>query len=114
MAQKKKAKKSKADDSDASPAKSLGQELQNLQRSLRLTAQAYAKKLNADLALVTAWNEDLAKVERPTREQVRDAGDMLGLMRRLKIKPEKGRRRDLRRIDALLEDLVVLCGQKRA
>jgi len=106
-------KKDKLDHSDASPTKSLGKELATLQRSLRRTSQVYEEKLNADLSLVTAWNESVAKLEKPTREQIRDLGDMLGLLRKLKIKPEKGRRRDLRKIDAVIEDLVLLCRQKR-
>jgi len=107
-------KKHKSEHSDASPAKSLRKELATLQRSLRLTAQVYETKLKADLALVTDWNEGIAKIAKPTREQIRDLGDMLGLLRKLKVKPEKGRRRDLRKIDAVVEDLVMLSRQRRS
>jgi hypothetical protein len=107
-------KKDKKEHSDASPTKSLAEELGTLRRLLNLTSRAYEKRLNADLALVTAWNEDVGKSTKPTREQIRDLGDMLGLLRKLKVKPDKGRRRDLRKIDAVLEDLVDLSRQKRS
>ncbi|MGI9087048.1 MAG: hypothetical protein ACR2HH_04785 [Chthoniobacterales bacterium] len=61
-----------------------------------------------------AANEEIAKLAAPARAQIRDLGDMLGLLRKLKLKPEKGRRRDLRKIDSVIEDLVLLCQQKRA
>ena len=83
-------------------------------RNLHRTSRAYEKSLADDLALVIAWNESVAKLADPSREQIRDLGDMLGLLRKLKIKPEKGRRRDLRKIDAVLEDLVLLSRQKRS
>lgn len=98
---------------EASPSKSLSQELTGLQRALRVTAQAYEKRLKAELTRVTAWNEGISGLAKPSREQVRDLGDMLGLLRKLKLKPEKGRRRDLRKIDSVLEDLVSIIGQKR-
>ncbi len=109
-----KKKKKKQNHSDASPAKSLGQELDALQRSLRQTIRFYEKKLTADLKAVIAWNAALTENGKPTREQTRDIGDMLSLIRKLKVKPEKGRRRDLRKVDSVIEDLVQLSHQKRA
>ncbi len=100
--------------SDASPAKSLGEELVSLERSLRAVAKTYQAKLTADLALIKNWNEDIAKSAKPERDDVRSQGDMIGLLRKLKLKPEKGRRRDLRKIDSVLDDLMFLSGQKRA
>ena len=107
-------KKNKPKHADASPSKSLGEELAVLRRNLGLTSQVYEKKLKADLALVMVWNEGIEKLAKPSREQLRDLGDMLGLLRKLKLKPEKGRRRDLRKIDAAIEDLVSLSRQKRS
>lgn len=107
-------KKSKSNPEEASPGKSVGEELTVLEKLVRATAQAYEKRLRADIALVAAWNESVAQSAKPSREQIRDQGDMLGLLRKLKLKPEKGRRRDLRRIDSVVEDLVSLCRQKSA
>ncbi|MGI8436973.1 MAG: hypothetical protein ACR2NX_08730 [Chthoniobacterales bacterium] len=107
-------KKSKSNPEEASPAKSVGEELAALQKLLRVTAEAYEKRLQAEIARVAAWNESVAQSDKPSREQMRDQGDMLGLLRKLKLKPEKGRRRDLRKIDSVVEDLVSLCRQKSA
>lgn len=107
-----KKKKRKSDHSDAAPTKSLGRELTVLRRNMNRTARAYERKLKVDMALVASWNATMARIENPTREQLRNLGDMLGLLRKLKVKPEKGRRRDLRKIEAVVEDLIALSGQK--
>jgi hypothetical protein len=114
MPPKKKKKKKDKDHSDASPAKSLGEALSALRRNLRQALRSYETKLAGDLEAVIAWNTALAENGKPTREQLRDIGDMLGLIRKLKVKPEKGRRRDLRKLDTVVEDLVLLSHQKRA
>ena len=111
---KKKKKAKESENTDASPAKSLGEAVAGLRRSLRQTIRFYETRLTSDLETVSVWNKALAANGRPTHEQVRDIGDMLGLIRKLKLKPEKGRRRDLRKIDDLVEDLVMLSRQKRA
>jgi hypothetical protein len=98
--------------SDASPGKSLGEELIVLERSLRAVSKAYQARLATDLALIKTWNETVAKATRPERDEVRSQGDMIGLLRKLKLKPEKGRRRDLRKIDSVLEELLFLSRQK--
>jgi len=43
--------------------------------------------------------------------KMRDLRDMLTLLRKFSIKPEKGRRKDLKKIDALVGDLTMLIEQ---
>lgn len=110
-----KKKKKKADSSDASPAKSLASELKKMESGLSQTLQAYRNKLSADLASVQDWNSKLLDSGKElSREQARNLGDMLGLLRELKMKPEKGRRRDLRKIEVVLEDLQQLAKPKHS
>lgn len=106
-------KKKKTDSFDASPAKSLASEITNLKAGLRQTLKVYGEKLTSDLAEVQGWNsKQVESTKQLSREQARDLGDMLGLLRKLKIKPEKGRRRDLRKIEVVLEDLRELAKAK--
>ena len=108
-------KKQKPDVTDASPSKSLARELKTLEANLQRTIRAYREKLGADLGQVQEWNAAIVAANKtPPREQMRDIGDMLGLVGKLKIKPEKGRRRDLRKIDSVIEDLLLLARHKRA
>lgn len=108
-------KKKKPDSSDASPAKSLAGELTKLRSGLEQTLKVYGEKLTSDLAAVQQWNSKLVGSTKPlNRERARDLGDMLGLTRKLKLKPEKGRRRDLRKIEVILEDLQEMAKTKRA
>lgn len=100
--------KAKSKHADASPAKSLRKELSAFQADFRATFRAYEGKLAKDLSCVREWSAKVAKVAEPSREQIRTMGDMLGLLKKLKLKPEKGRRRDLRKVDGLIEDLVFL------
>jgi hypothetical protein len=107
-------KKDKDAGPEASPAKSLAEELEKLPGLFDKTLRSYRAKIAEELATVTAWNSKLASSAAPlTRAQLRDIGDMLGLLRKLKIKPEKGRRRDLRKIEATIEDLTQLARSAR-
>ena len=45
------------------------------------------------------------KESEPSHGVIRDQGDMLTLIRKLDAKPEKGRRKDLRKIDSIVSDL---------
>jgi len=40
-----------------------------------------------------------------SREQLHDIRDLTIMVRKRKLKPEKGRRKDLRKIDSLIRDL---------
>jgi hypothetical protein len=95
---------------DTSPAKILREELQSLRRDLRVTLKAYGQRLEKELersvALVTA-----ARGEELSRERLHDFRDAMTLVRKRKLKPENGRRKDLRKIDSLIEDLRLFVKQ---
>ena len=98
-------KKRRARQIEASPSKSLAEELRRLRGVLRTTARAYVKRLDTEISEIAAWNSKIEKEREPNHGVIRDLGDMLALIRKLDAKPEKGRRKDLRKIDSIVGDL---------
>ena len=96
---------------DASPAKSLGAQLRNLRRLLRTTGRAYLRRLEAELDEVASWTRAQAAAPEVPRSSIRDLGDMVTLIRKLELKPAKGRRKDLKKLDATISDLRELSGK---
>jgi len=100
MKKKKRPKKQR----ESSPVTMLAGELATLRRDLRATSRAYAARLENDLAesiaVVSAKRADAS-----SREQLHDIREMTIMVRKRKLKPEKGRRKDLRKIDSLIRDL---------
>ncbi len=87
-------------------------ELVSLRRTLRRTGRAYLDRLEAEIDEVGAWASERAKERDLPKARIRDLGDMITLVRKVETKPIKGRRRDLKKIDATLGDLRELIGQK--
>lgn len=85
---------------NTSPVKVLESELEKLRHDLRATGRAYAARLEIDLAESRAALGSL----KPAEELIH--------VRKRKLKPEKGRRKDLRKIDSLIEDLQLLVPNK--
>jgi hypothetical protein len=83
----------------------LSDELDAVRRDLRRTIRAYAARLDLDLAesivAVTRYKE----AEDLPRERLHDIRDLTIMMRKRKLKPEKGRRKDVRKLDSLIHDL---------
>ncbi len=61
---------------------------------------------------MTAWVSDQAQAGELPKSRIRDLGDMITLVRKIDAKPLKGRRRDLKKIDATVGDLRELSAQK--
>ncbi len=101
----KKKKTSKPTKAASSPVHQLETELSDLRRDLRKTVKAYVLRLEADLQKSSAAVQAFRSHEELSREDMHEVRDMTMLLRRRKLKPEKGRRKDLRKIDALIEDL---------
>jgi hypothetical protein len=83
----------------------LTDELVSLRRDLRKTVRAYTARLELDLAESTAAVTLSKRAESLSRERLHDIRDLTIMMRERKLKPEKGRRKDLRKIDSLIRDL---------
>jgi hypothetical protein len=102
--QKKRPKKRQKKQRETTPVTMLAGELAVLRRDLRKTIRAYASRLEVALAeSVTAVSSKRA--EALSREQLHDIRDLTIMVRKRKLKPEKGRRKDVRKIDSLIHDL---------
>jgi len=89
---------------ESSPVTMLAGELAAIRRDLRATSRAYTARLEIDLAESMAAVSS-KKAESLSREQLHDIREMTIMLRKRKLKPEKGRRKDLRKIDSLIRDL---------
>jgi hypothetical protein len=90
----------------------LDSELQRLRRDLRATAKAYMARLESDLRAAAAILRSHGPVESLSREQLHQIRDLTIELRKRKLKPEKGRRKDLRRIDSLIADLQSMVSEE--
>ena len=90
---------------EPSPFKSLAEELDFLRKLLRETVLAYSRHCDTVLAQTRHAVMAETKNAKVKADRLRDARDMITLIRKLKVRPEKGRRRDLKKLDLLLEEL---------
>lgn len=90
---------------ETSPVRQLELELHDLRRELRITARNYARRLERELELTTKALGRYRPVEKLSREQIHDVRDFTILVRQRQLRPDKGRRKDLRKIDSLISDL---------
>jgi hypothetical protein len=107
-----KRKRAGARSKNTSPARLLESELEKLRHDLRATVRAYAARLEIGLAESRAALESSKPAEELSRERLHQLRDLTILVRKRKLKPEKGRRKDLRKIDSLIEDLQLLVPNK--
>ena len=91
---------------EISPTKSFVEELEILRKSLRDCLEAYVQRLEHELDQIK--ERALAHGTEPAATHIRDLRDMISLCRTLEIKPDKGRRKDLKKIDSLIEELSVI------
>ena len=87
-------------------------ELHGLHRDLRTIAKAYITRLENDLLVCLAALRSYGPIEQVSREMLQEIRDLTIVVRNRKLKPEKGRRKDLRKIDSLIVDLVSTIGQE--
>jgi hypothetical protein len=97
---------------ESSPLTMLECELHALHRDLRTIAKAYITRLENDLLVCVAALRSYGPIEHVSRELLHEIRDLTIIVRNRKLKPEKGRRKDLRKIDSLIVDLVSTIGQK--
>jgi hypothetical protein len=90
---------------EVSPVTMLTDELDAVRRDLRRTIRAYAARLELDLAESIAAVTRYKRVEDLSHERLHDIRDLTIMMRKRKLKPEKGRRKDVRKLDSLIRDL---------
>lgn len=87
------------------PVTMLQTELRSLRRELRATLRAYSARLEISLAQTSAIIATTKPADELSRDEIHRIRDLTSLVRDRKLKPERGRRKDLRKLDALIEDL---------
>jgi hypothetical protein len=97
---------------ESSPLTMLEAELRVLHHDLRTIAKAYISRLENDLLVCIAALRSYGPIERLPRELLQEIRDLTIIVRNRKLKPEKGRRKDLRKIDSLIVDLASTMGHK--
>ncbi len=100
--------KSKPKSVEASPVKAVIEELEALRISSRAAVDAYASRLDSEIEEVRAIVAAGSPRKKIAPEKLRDLRDMLTVLRKLSVSPEKGRRKDLKKIDSLVGDLAML------
>ncbi len=114
---------------EASPFKSATEELDTLRKVFRAACRHYAERVDMEIirlrervatAAEAYHGNDKVKAAAGMRGrpaaggagdpnfQLRDLRDMLTVLRTLDVKPVAGRRRDLKKIEAAVEDIRVL------
>ena len=82
-----------------------------LRRELRETLHAYEARLEIALAETISYVTALKTAKRLPREHADHIENLIVLLRKRRLKPEKGRRKDLRKIEKLITDLrAILAG----
>jgi hypothetical protein len=87
------------------PAKMLTTELLSLRQELRKTVRAYAARLETNLAASANKIDSYGDPDKLSRTRLSEIRDLTIMLRKRKLKPEKGRRKDLRKIDALIGEV---------
>ena len=87
------------------PAQLLVAELLDLRRELRTTLKAYAARLETALAASSKQIAAYGDIEKLSRDRLAEIRDLTIMLRKRKLKPEKGRRKDLRKIDLLIDEV---------
>jgi hypothetical protein len=90
----------------------LESELRALHDDLRRVAKAYLTRLENDLLVCIAALRSYGPVEHSPKELLHEIRDLTIVVRNRRLKPEKGRRKDLRKIDSLIVDLASTLGHK--
>ena len=93
---------------EVSPMKSVAEELDFLRKSFRECVNVYATRIEAELMQIRATVLEQTKNPKLPQGHIRDLRDMITLCRTLDIKPEKGRRKDLKKIDTVVEELHLM------
>src|SRR5437762_11294252 len=97
---------------ESSPLTMLESELHALHRDLRTIAKAYIARLENDLFVCLAALRSYGPIEQVPREMLHQIRDLTIIVRNRKLKPDKGRRKDLRKINSLIVDLFSAIGQR--
>lgn len=96
----------KAKPASALPLPVVAEELAFLRKTFRDLVSAYSAALEGEITnLHTLVSAEAASKRKLPASRTADLRDMLMLLRSLEVKPAKGRRRDLKKVENLVEEL---------
>ncbi|MGC3989202.1 MAG: hypothetical protein QM796_05880 [Chthoniobacteraceae bacterium] len=93
------------DEIPVSPLKSVAEELVYLRKQVKQAVAQIGRRLDAEIVQLTEVVASEAGSAKIPMAKVRDARDMLAMLRNLEIRPEKAKRRDLKKVEGVLEEL---------
>jgi len=93
---------------DISPVKSFAEEVEILRKSFWACLDVYAQRIETELKEIKEAVLAQNNGSQVPASKIRDLRDMIILCRTLDIKPEKGRRKDLKKIDSLVDELHLM------
>lgn len=96
------------DDNESAPVRATVAEIERLRAEFRHLITAYAEKIDGEFASVQAVLAGLASRDELPGSLVRDLRDMLTVLRNTQIKPDKARRKDIKKLESVAEDLRML------
>jgi hypothetical protein len=94
--------------SNASPAKSLLQEIEDFRSAGHTTLDAIRSDIDGRLDAIKALVADLEAAGDIPPKKLRDIRDMLVILSHPRMKPEKGRLRDVKKMESIAEDLEMM------
>jgi hypothetical protein len=96
----------KAKPASALPLQTVAEELVFVRKTFRDLVDTYAAHIESELTQIheQVLTEAASKKKLPG-SRATDLRDMLMLLRSLEVKPAKGRRRDLKKVETMVEDL---------
>jgi hypothetical protein len=96
----------KAKPASALPLPTVAEELAFLRKTFRELVSAYGATIEGEIThLHTVVTADVESKKKLPASRLDDLRDMLMHLRSLEVKPAKGRRRDLKKVETLVEDL---------
>ena len=88
--------------------KSVAEELGFLRKSFRQSANAYAARIEGQLTQIRERILEQTNNPKTSASHIRDLRDIITLCRTLDLKPDKGRRKDLKKIESAVEEIHVM------
>jgi DNA repair exonuclease SbcCD ATPase subunit len=93
---------------EASPMKSAAEELELLRKTLRRCVDAYTTRLETQISEVRNRILEHVSEQKIPQTRIRDLRDILTLCRTLEVRADKARRKDLKKIEGVIDELQVL------
>ena len=93
---------------EASPAKTLLEEIEHFRTAGHQTLDAVRASFDSRLDGIKSLLENIGPADDIPQRKLREIRDMLTILSNPRIKPEKGRTKDLKKMGAICDDLEMM------